>query len=149
SQSLAAGRDPIGKIDFVGCPRPGRRVARATRGRASKSRGGPEEPAAVRPVECRPPPCIRLGKRADTPYLRYAEGRRRIPSSAALTTRLPGVLAGGPAAILDQPQACANLAARRGRSQRLISQGTAMSENPASSNERPCLHCLIGDLIDE
>jgi hypothetical protein len=24
-----------------------------------------------------------------------------------------------------------------------------MSENPASSNERPCLHCLIGDLIDE
>jgi hypothetical protein len=33
--------------------------------------------------------------------------------------------------------------------QRLISQGTAMSENPESSNERPCLHCLIGDLIDE
>lgn len=24
-----------------------------------------------------------------------------------------------------------------------------MSENPGSSNERPCLHCLIGDLIDE
>ena len=24
-----------------------------------------------------------------------------------------------------------------------------MSENPESSNERPCLHCLIGDLIDE
>jgi hypothetical protein len=40
---------------------------------------------------------------------------------------------------------------RRGavRPQRLISQGTAMSENPASSKERPCLHCLIGDLIDE
>ena len=24
-----------------------------------------------------------------------------------------------------------------------------MSENSESSNERPCLHCLIGDLIDE
>ena len=24
-----------------------------------------------------------------------------------------------------------------------------MSENPTSTNERPCLHCLIGDLIDE
>lgn len=24
-----------------------------------------------------------------------------------------------------------------------------MSENPGLSNERPCLHCLIGDVIDE
>jgi hypothetical protein len=24
-----------------------------------------------------------------------------------------------------------------------------MSENPGSSKERPCLHCLIGDVIDE
>jgi hypothetical protein len=31
----------------------------------------------------------------------------------------------------------------------LISFRRAMSENPGSSNERPCLHCLIGDLIDE
>jgi hypothetical protein len=26
---------------------------------------------------------------------------------------------------------------------------TAMSDNPESSDERPCLHCLIADLIDE
>jgi hypothetical protein len=25
----------------------------------------------------------------------------------------------------------------------------AMSDNPESNDERPCLHCLIGDLIDE
>ena len=25
----------------------------------------------------------------------------------------------------------------------------AMSENPEANDERPCLHCLIGDLIDE
>lgn len=24
-----------------------------------------------------------------------------------------------------------------------------MSDNPESNDERPCLHCLIGDLIDE
>ena len=24
-----------------------------------------------------------------------------------------------------------------------------MSENPEANDERPCLHCLIGDLIDE
>jgi hypothetical protein len=24
-----------------------------------------------------------------------------------------------------------------------------MSDNPDSNDERPCLHCLIGDLIDE
>jgi hypothetical protein len=24
-----------------------------------------------------------------------------------------------------------------------------MSDNPKSSDERPCLHCLIADLIDE
>ena len=24
-----------------------------------------------------------------------------------------------------------------------------MSDNPGSNDERPCLHCLIGDLIDE
>ena len=24
-----------------------------------------------------------------------------------------------------------------------------MSENPEVEDERPCLHCLIGDLIDE
>jgi hypothetical protein len=25
----------------------------------------------------------------------------------------------------------------------------AMADNPESNDERPCLHCLIGDLIDE
>jgi hypothetical protein len=29
------------------------------------------------------------------------------------------------------------------------SERMAMSDNPESNDERPCLHCLIGDLIDE